>query len=44
MILDAGLKATRNGSKVFAVMKGASDAGVDVPHSDTRFPGSSEDG
>ena len=39
MILDVGLKATKNGSKVFAVMKGAADGGVFVPHNDKRFPG-----
>ena len=44
MVLDVGLKATKNGSKVFAVMKGAADGGVHVPHSDKRFPGSSEEG
>ena len=41
VILDVGLSATTNGSKVFAVMKGICDAGVNVPHSNTRFPGSS---
>ena len=44
MILDVGLKATKNGSKVFAVMKGAADGGVHVPHNDKRFPGNSDDG
>ena len=39
MNLDVGLKATKNGSKVFAVMKGAADGGVFVPHNDKRFPG-----
>lgn len=38
VILDVGLRATTTGSKVFAVMKGASDGGLYVPHSDTRFP------
>ena len=37
--LDVGLKATTTGSKVFAVMKGAADGGLNVPHSDKRFPG-----
>ncbi|MCL4122108.1 UNVERIFIED_CONTAM: hypothetical protein GTU68_005125 [Idotea baltica] len=41
-ILDVGLKATTTGSKVFAVMKGAADGGVSVPHSDSRFPGKTE--
>ena len=37
--LDVGLHRTTTGSKVFAAMKGASDGGVYVPHSDKRFPG-----
>lgn len=40
--LDVGLKATTTGSKVFAVMKGAADGGLNVPHSDKRFPGQVE--
>ena len=40
--LDTGLKATTTGSKVFAVMKGACDGGLNVPHSDKRFPGQTE--
>lgn len=39
--LDVGLKATTTGSKVFAVMKGATDGGLNVPHSTKRFPGQS---
>lgn len=39
VILDVGLRATKTGSKVFAVMKGAADGGLYVPHSNTRFPG-----
>lgn len=37
--LDTGLKRTSTGSRVFAVMKGASDGGMFVPHSESRFPG-----
>lgn len=37
--LDVGLKATTTGSKVFAVMKGAADGGLYVPHSSKRLPG-----
>lgn len=37
--LDTGLKRTSTGSRVFAVMKGASDGGMLVPHSESRFPG-----
>jgi large subunit ribosomal protein L5e len=42
VVLDVGLRATKTGSKVFAVMKGAADGGLYVPHSDTRFPGKVE--
>jgi large subunit ribosomal protein L5e len=42
-ILDVGLRATKTGSKVFAVMKGAADAGLHIPHSDERFPGKAEE-
>ena len=42
VILDVGLKATTTGSKVFAVLKGVADGGVNVPHSDSRFPGTKE--
>ncbi|KAJ7068320.1 hypothetical protein C8F01DRAFT_1050372 [Mycena amicta] len=37
--LDVGLRRTSTGSRVFGVMKGASDGGILVPHSDKRFPG-----
>ncbi|KAJ2729424.1 60S ribosomal protein L5 [Coemansia sp. BCRC 34962] len=37
--LDIGLKRATTGAKVFAAMKGASDGGIFVPHSDRRFPG-----
>merc|ERR1711998_519186 len=40
---DVGIKATTTGSKVFAAMKGASDGGLDIPHSEKRFPGYSRD-
>jgi len=38
-LLDVGLRRTTTGSKVFAAMKGATDGGLDVPHSDKRFVG-----
>jgi len=38
-VLDAGLARTSTGAKVFAVMKGAVDGGVNIPHSETRFYG-----
>lgn len=37
--LDVGLAHTTTGAKVFAVMKGAVDGGIEVPHSEKRFPG-----
>ncbi|KAJ3105266.1 60S ribosomal protein L5 [Phlyctochytrium planicorne] len=37
--LDVGLRRTTTGSRVFAVLKGAVDGGLDIPHSENRFPG-----
>ena len=37
--LDVGLKRTSTGNRVFGAMKGASDGGIFVPHSENRFPG-----
>jgi len=37
--LDIGIKNTTTGAKIFAAMKGASDGGLDIPHSNKRFPG-----
>jgi large subunit ribosomal protein L18 len=31
-ILDIGLRRASKGSKIFAALKGALDAGVDIPH------------
>jgi len=39
VILDAGLARTTTGAKVFAVMKGVADGGVEVPHGVSRFVG-----
>jgi len=38
-VLDVGLARTTTGNKVFAALKGASDGGLDIPHSNKRFPG-----
>jgi large subunit ribosomal protein L5e len=38
-VLDVGLARTSTGAKVFAVMKGAADGGINVPHSESRFFG-----
>merc|ERR1712071_500115 len=37
--LDVGLKRTTTGARVFGAMKGAIDGGLDIPHSNKRFPG-----
>lgn len=37
--LDVGLARTSTGARIFGVMKGACDGGVDIPHSTKRFPG-----
>lgn len=42
-ILDVGLANTTKGNKVFAVLKGACDGGIHVPHSTRRFPGTDGD-
>jgi large subunit ribosomal protein L18 len=37
-ILDIGLKSSTKGSKVFAALKGAVDAGLNIPHGDSILP------
>ncbi|KAJ4388298.1 60S ribosomal protein L5 [Neurospora sp. IMI 360204] len=37
--LDVGLSRTSTGARVFGAMKGASDGGIFIPHSENRFPG-----
>ncbi|KIW03639.1 60S ribosomal protein L5 [Verruconis gallopava] len=37
--LDVGLVRTSTGARVFGAMKGASDGGLYIPHSESRFPG-----
>lgn len=39
VFLDVGLQRTTTGAKIFGAMKGASDGGLFVPHSPSRFPG-----
>jgi len=39
VFLDVGLARTSTGARVFGAMKGASDGGIFVPHSENRFPG-----
>ena len=38
-ILDVGLARTSTGARVFGALKGASDGGIFIPHSENRFPG-----
>ena len=38
-LLDVGIQRTTTGARLFGAMKGASDGGVNVPHSTKRFPG-----
>lgn len=40
--LDTGLARTSTGARIFGVLKGAADAGIDIPHSPKRFPGFSD--
>jgi len=40
--LDTGLARTSTGARIFGVLKGAADAGLDIPHSPKRFPGFGE--
>jgi len=37
--LDVGLAKTSTGARVFGAMKGAVDGGLNIPHSNKRFPG-----
>lgn len=41
--LDVGCKATTTGCRIFGALKGASDGGLDIPHSEKRFPGYDRD-
>jgi large subunit ribosomal protein L5e len=38
-LLDVGIQRTTTGSRVFGVLKGACDGGINVPHTEKRFPG-----
>jgi len=39
VLLDTGLARTSTGSKIFAVLKGAVDGGLEIPHKPKRFAG-----
>lgn len=38
-VLDTGLARTSTGAKIFGIMKGAVDGGLNIPHSEKRLPG-----
>jgi len=42
-LLDVGTKATTTGCRIFGALKGAADGGLDIPHSEKRFPGYDRD-
>jgi len=42
-LLDVGCKPTTTGCRIFGAMKGAADGGLDIPHSNKRFPGYDRD-
>jgi large subunit ribosomal protein L5e len=42
--LDIGLARTTTGARIFGAMKGASDGGILIPHSESRFPGYDNEG
>ncbi|CAB9517670.1 60S ribosomal protein L5 [Seminavis robusta] len=42
-LLDVGCKPTTSGCRIFGALKGAADGGLDVPHSNKRFPGYDRD-
>jgi len=37
-VLDIGLAASSQGSRVYAALKGMSDAGLEIPHSEEVYP------
>jgi len=42
-LLDVGCRTTSTGCRVFGALKGAADGGLDIPHSEKRFPGYDRD-
>jgi len=43
-LLDVGLRRTTTGARIFAALKGATDGGLDIPHSEKRFVGYDDEG
>merc|ERR1712161_127173 len=42
-LLDVGCNPTTTGHRVFGALKGGADGGLDIPHSEKRFPGYDRD-
>jgi large subunit ribosomal protein L5e len=42
--LDVGLVRTTTGARIFGCLKGACDGGLDIPHSNKRYPGFKKEG
>jgi len=42
-LLDVGCRPTTTGCRIFGALKGAADGGLDIPHSNKRFPGYDRD-
>ncbi len=42
-LLDVGCRTTSTGCRIFGALKGAADGGLDIPHSNKRFPGYDRD-
>jgi len=42
-LLDVGCRPTTTGARIFGALKGAADGGLDIPHSEKRFPGYDRD-
>jgi len=42
--LDVGLTRTTSGNRIFGCLKGACDGGIEIPHSNRRFPGFKKEG
>jgi len=43
-LLDIGLRRTTTGAKIFSVLKGACDGGLNIPHNEKRFVGYDTEG
>jgi len=42
-LLDVGLQRTTTGARVFGALKGACDGGLNIPHNNRRFPGTTKE-